>query len=134
VDKFNPTHIFVNTKLSKYIRKHSSFESAHEYGAGSIHTAGRTDLREAGIIGQIYGMQVVTSPNVYESTSYANDDTFLVADAEYAANIVDKRPLTVRQHDIPEEDEVWLIGSARMAPAVLKADALSGKTDCLSPS
>ncbi len=128
VDKFNVTHILVNTVGSQYIRKHSDFGSFHEYGA-PIHTISKTDFHEAGIIGQINGMNVVTSPNVYESTSFANSDTYLLADAEFAGGMVDKRPLTLKQKDFPELDEVHIIGSSIFAPVVWQPNAFAGSTN-----
>ncbi len=133
VAKFNGTHLFVNTVGSQYVRKHSDFGSFHEFGE-AIHKISKTDLHEAGIIGQINGMSVVTSPNVFESTSFANSDTYLIADADFAGGMVDKRPLTIRQKDFPELDEVHVIGSALFEPIVWQPTAFSGKTDFLSPS
>lgn len=133
VDKFNATHLFVNTVGSQYIRKHSDFGSFHEFGE-AIHKISKTDLHEAGIIGQINGMSVVTSPNVYESTSFSNTDTFLIVDAAFSGGMVDKRPLTIKQKDFPELDEVHVIASSLFAPVTWQPNASSGKTDFLSPS
>ncbi len=132
VDKYAPSHLLLNTVLSKYVRDHPDF-SDYSVANQAVHTAGRTDMREGGIIGSLYSMEVVTTPNVYESTSYSNADTYLILDNEFAANMVDKRPFMLKQHDMPELDENWLIGSFRVAPTVLQPNALSGKTDCLSP-
>ncbi len=131
VDKFNATHLFVNTVGSQYIRKHSDFGSFHEFGE-AIHKISKTDLHEAGIIGQINGMSVVTSPNVYESTSFANSDTFLIVDAAFSGGMVDKRPLTIKQKDFPEIDEVHVIASSLFAPVTWQTQASSGKTNFLA--
>lgn len=133
VEKGNCDYGIFNTVLSKYLRIHPDFYDYAVYG-GAMHDKPKTDMREAGIQGNIYGFEVVTTPNQYESTSYANTDTYLLMDSEFAANMVDKRPFQLKQHDYPENDELWVIATYRVAPTVLKTEVLAGKTDVLSPS
>jgi hypothetical protein len=79
-------------------------------------------------------MQVVTTPQLYESTSYANTDTVMVLDADYAGAFVDKVPFTIEQKPFPENLERWYIGYFATAPTVWQPNAIAGRTDCLSPA
>lgn len=137
VAPFNPTHLLVNTTLNKYIRRHDDFVDYAKYGGslGSIHDQKATELHSVGVTGRIYGLDVVNTRNLATSmTRGTGEDSIAVVDANQSVIILDKRPFTVKQHDVGESDEVRITGTIRSASLMLHDKAASWITDVVSPS
>lgn len=134
--KKNATHLLLNTSLNKYFRKHSDFIDYATYGSreGAMHdkkTA--TDLLTSGMVGNILGMEVVTSNNITTAASGGNTDTYLIIDQKKSAIVIDKLPLTVKSMYYAKEAETVIVARKRTKVGVLYPDGIIARTDLVDP-
>lgn len=82
---------------------------------------GNTEMLQRGFLGTIYGMNVVkvsTNAGMTATTSY-------VLDRAYAYVIVEKRPITVEQFELPTFDMHGAVLSQRIAVSALRTNAIA---------
>ena len=83
--------------------------------------AGNTDMMSRGFVGTVYGMKVAkvsTNAGMTTTTSY-------VLDREYAYVIVEKRPITVENFDLPTYDLQGAVLTQRIAVKALRTNAIA---------
>ena len=133
-NSYNATHLVFNSGLNTYLRNFDYFIDASKFGGQPIHSEAKNELRHAGIIGEIYGALVVTTPNIAsDAVGGSVTDCFMAIDADFAGAYVDKRPITVKSWEEVQKDRLLVVGGLRVGVAVWQPSAIYGYTDVVNP-
>lgn len=110
---YSPSHYFVGNEVVNDLRNIDTFV---EY-----QKVGNTDMVNKGMIGTIYGMQVIkvsTTAGMTTTSSY-------VIDQNHAYVVAEKRPLTMENFRLETFDMTGVVISQRIKVRHLRADAIA---------
>jgi len=132
VGKKNATHLASNKVLNGRFRLHESFINYAALGSQTpLQTKTKAnDLLNAGMIGNVYGVEIVTSANVLNAAS-GNTDTYVIFDQAKSGMFIDKLPTQVKQIFLPSAG-YELVARKRTMVGVLYPDGIVGRTNCLA--
>ena len=92
---YTPTTLFVGMEVLNDLRNIDTFVEANKVG--------NTDMLQRGFLGTIYGLNVIKfSTNAAPSSTYSK--YAYVTDKKWAYVIAEKRPITIRNFDLPVND------------------------------
>lgn len=109
----DPTSLFVGNEFVKDLRDIDTFVEADK--------AGNREMMSRGMVGTIYGMNVL---RVSSNAGYTTTTAY-VTDKEHAYVIAEKRALTVENFDLPSFDMSGAVSTQRLAVRHLRADAIA---------
>lgn len=116
---FTPTTLIVGNEVMQDLRNIDTFVEADKLGS--------REMLETGFVGRIYGLNVVRfSTNAAPSTTYAK--YAYVIDRAQAYYIVEKRPISVENFDLPSNDMSAASVTQRIAVKAIRTGAISRTT------
>ena len=115
-DDYTATTLFVGMEVLNDLRNIDTFVEANKIG--------NTDMLQRGFLGIIYGLNVIKfSTNAAPSTTYSK--YAYVTDRTQAYVIAEKRPITIRNFDLPVYDMSAANITQRIAVSELRTEAIS---------
>ncbi len=116
---FNPTTMFVGNEALKDLRNIDTFVEADKLGS--------REMLETGFVGRLYGLNVLRfSTNAAPTTTYSK--YAYVTDKSEAYYIVEKRPLSVENFNLPSNDMSAAVVTQRIAVKAIRTGAISRTT------
>jgi len=113
---YTPTTLFVGMEVLNDLRNIDTFVEANKIG--------NTDMLQRGFLGTIYGLNVIKfSTNAAPSTTYSK--YAYVTDKTQAYIIAEKRPVTIRNFDLPVYDMSAANITQRIVVRQLRTEAMA---------
>ena len=114
-EDYTPTTLFVGMEVLQDLRNIDTFVEANKIG--------NTDMLQRGFLGTIYGLNVIKfSTNAAPSSTYSK--YAYVTDKQHAYIIAEKRPVTIRNFDLPVYDMSAANITQRIVVRYLRAKAI----------
>jgi HK97 family phage major capsid protein len=118
-EDYTPTTLLVGNEVMQDLRNIDTFVEANKLGS--------REMLETGYVGIIYGLNVIKySSNAAPSTTYSK--YAYVFDNKQAYYIVEKRPLTIENFDLPSNDMSAAVCTQRIAAQIIRTPAVSKTT------
>ena len=115
-EDYTPTTLFVGNEVLADLRNIDTFVEANKIG--------NTDMLARGFLGTIYGLNVIKfSTNAAPSSTYSK--YAYITDKMHAYVIAEKRPVTIRNFDLPVNDMSAANITQRIKVRYLRADAIA---------
>lgn len=109
---FKPRVMFVGPEFLKDLRDIDAYTE--------VNRSGDREVYDTGFRGRLYGMDIVqVSGNLITTTSA------YVVDPEQAYAVAEKRPMTVKEFDSPQSDEMGAVLTHRVAVSLLRSAAVA---------
>lgn len=116
---FEPTTMLIGNEALFDLRNIDTFVEANKLGT--------REMLETGFVGNIYGMNVMRfSTNAAPSATYSK--YMYIFDKNEAYYIVEKRPISVEQFDLPSNDMSAAAITQRIAAKAIRTNAISRTT------
>ena len=116
---YTPTTMLVGNEVLHDLRNIDTFVEADKLGS--------RQMLETGFVGRIYGLDVMRfSTNAAPSTTYSK--YAYVFDKSQAYYIVEKRPISIENFDLPNNDMSAAVITQRIAVQIIRTQAVSKTT------
>ena len=116
---FIPTTMLIGNEALHDLRNIDTFVEADKLG--------NREMLEKGFVGKIYGMNVMRfSTNAAPSVAYSR--YMYIFDKDEAYYIVEKRPISVEQFDLPNNDMSATVITQRIAVKAIRTNSISRTT------
>lgn len=113
---YTPTTLLVGNEVLHDLRNIDTFVEADKLGS--------REMLESGFVGRLYGLNVIRfSTNAAPSTTYSK--YAYVFDKNQAYYIVEKRPLTIENFELPSNDMSAAVITQRIAVQIIRTSAVS---------